>query len=421
MERHEEMFRYAYTQSPYYQSLLDEKNLSIDALMKDWTKVPVVDKKDLVDAGKDIFSLPMCNSPEAEQMIPRTSLGSTGLCMKVLWNRKDMACSMTFLWDCRRILYRIFPEDRNCYFYSYPEVYEGNPVPDNGGPALGFSMLNLNSRRIEEIYNAMWDYQPKWVLMPPSVALMFADYINASGAAPIPSLEYIELTGELVSNRQKAYIANAFQSNTINLYGCSEMNVIAYECPEGHLHLMEDNVLVEIMDGDKVVPDGEEGEIVLTSLWNRTTPFVRYRIGDIGRICSERCPCKLMGRILEITKGRDNDMIQIDNEIDVPSYEFHYVFECIMDMAGIDILQYQVEQTSYFSYIVSIVVKDKNILSDEQTQQEIQQIFKDNLEHEYLRNKIYTFRFRDKIFPDKATDKLRAFWSFKQGDADDEN
>lgn len=414
MERNREIFRYAYTQSPYYQALLDEKGLTVEELMEDWSKIPIVDKKEMVCAETDIVPFQIFDSPERDQIVREISSGSTGLCLEVLWNRRDLISSMSSLWDSRKDFYEILPEDKNCDFYMYPENFEEELSEENRGLVLGFSMLDLNSRKIEEIYQIIWDYQPKWLLLQPSMAKVLADYVHKNNGKPIPSLKMIELTGEMVSQKQRRYIEEVFQCKTVELYGCAEAKAIAYECPEGHLHLMEDNVFVEIMDGEKELPEGQEGDIVITSLSNSVMPFVRYRIGDRGKICSEKCTCGHKGRILELTRGRENDMIQVEDDIDVPAYDFSFAFECLMEVMGVGLLQYQIEQTSYFSYIVSMVVKDKSILTDEQKQEQIKQFFVGSLEHDYLKDSIFTFRFRDELFQRKPTDKLRFFWSFER-------
>lgn len=416
MERNKEMFRYAYTQSPYYRSLLDEKGLSIDDLMEDWAKIPVSDKSHMVSSDESVIPYSSCDSSEENQMYYEFSFGSTGLCIEVAWSQKDILSSVASLWDLRSAFYGIQPEDRSCYFYMYPDRDNQDLSPErvNYGPDLGFSMLNLNKDRVKGIYEKMREYQPKWMLLQPSIAIIFATYINESGAEPIASLQYIELTGEQIAVKQKKYIEKAFRCKTVNLYSCCEANAVAYECPEGHLHILDKNVLVEVTKGDFELPEDKEGDILLTSLSNTIMPFVRYKIGDKGKICSKECTCGHPGKILQLTKARKNDLVQVEDGLNVPSYEFAYALQCVAYITGVKIVQCQVEQTSPFSYIVWIVLQDKKLLNQKDVKEDIMRIFQSSIVHNSLRNSIFTFRFRDKLLQNSVSGKLRAFWSYKQ-------
>ncbi len=416
MEREKEILRYAYTQSSFYQSLLQKKKLSIEDLMEDWTKVPVVDRRQMICAEECVIPSSSQSSPEDNQRIYELSSGSNGMFMGIPWSVKDMFSSVSPLWDCRSRYYGLKVQDKSCYFHIYPDFCDEGTARDsrNNRKDLGFSVLGLNEDRIERIYQEMCDYEPKWILMPPSVALLFADFISNGKAKEIPSLKCLELTGEWVTDKQRRQIENAFHCKTVNIYGSYEMNAIAYECPEGHLHLLEDNVFVEMMDGQKVLSDGEEGDIVLTSLHNTIMPFVRYSLGDKGKISSKKCSCGHPGRILRLTKAKKNDMIRVKQDINIPPYEFTYAFQCVIDSMGVEILQYQVEQTGYFSYIVTILTKDKKLLEHREVQEDFKRIFQERLFHQYLKKGIYTFRFRDEVPSEKAVKKMRTFWAFKR-------
>lgn len=415
MEREKEILRYAYTQSPFYQSLLQKRKLSIEDLMENWTKVPIVDRRQMVCADERVFPSSSQSSPEDRQRIYEMSSGSNGMFMGIPWSVKDMISSLNPLWDCRSRFYGLKVQDKSCYFHMYPDFCDEGTARDSRSNRkdLDFSVLGLNGDRIGKIYQEMCDYEPKWILMPPSVALLFADYIGKSKAKEIPSLKCVELTGEWVTEKQRKEIESAFRCKTVNIYGSYEMNAIAYECPEGHLHLLEDNVFAEIMDGQKALLDGEEGEIVLTSLHNTIMPFVRYSLGDRGKLSPKKCSCGHSGRILKLTKAKRNDMIRVDQDIDIPPYEFTYAFQCVMDAMGVEILQYQVEQTGYFSYIVTVLTKDKRLLEGQGVQEDFKKIFQDKLYHDFLKKGIYTFRFRDELPSEKAVKKMRTFWTFK--------
>src|SRR5690606_22120872 len=92
---------------------------------------------------------------------------------------------------------------------------------------------------------------------------------------------------------KKAYISEHFGCRVVDEYGCTESGIIAFECPEGNRHIAGHNLYVEIIDPatGKVVPTGEHGEVVITELHARAMPIIRYRVGDLARISTEKCRC----------------------------------------------------------------------------------------------------------------------------------
>ena len=142
-------------------------------------------------------------------------------------------------------------------------------------------------------------------------------------------------------------IEEAFGVKAFNSYGLSEMcgPGLAFECPfRNGMHLWEDHYYMEIIDPDtcEVLPDGEEGELVLTSLRRKAMPLIRYRTHDLTRILPEPCPCGRTHRRLERMKGRSDDMLilngvnifplQIERAVmSVPDVGSNYLIEITKD------------------------------------------------------------------------------------------
>jgi len=118
------------------------------------------------------------------------------------------------------------------------------------------------------------------------------------------------------SDNTRLKIEELYGIKAFNSYGLSEMNGpgVAFECTcQNGLHIWEDNFLVEIIDPETLrpVPDGEEGEMVLTTLVRRGMPIIRYRTKDLTRIIPGPCPCGRTHRRIERIKGRTDDMMII--------------------------------------------------------------------------------------------------------------
>jgi phenylacetate-CoA ligase len=118
--------------------------------------------------------------------------------------------------------------------------------------------------------------------------------------------------GEFMPKAIQREIARIFGCPVFNQYGAQEFNRMAWDCERmGAMHIDADSVVIEVMDGNRVLPIGEEGELVVTGLRNRLMPLIRYRIGDAGRLVPGRCECGRGLPLLEITEGRMDDVIDL--------------------------------------------------------------------------------------------------------------
>lgn len=111
------------------------------------------------------------------------------------------------------------------------------------------------------------------------MAALLSHFIKENNMSVPKSLKYIELTGELLLDSDRNLIEDVFHIRPINMYGTNETNGIAIECNHGNLHILEDNVIVEVLKNGMPVMD-EEGDIFVTCLNNYAMPFIRYETGD---------------------------------------------------------------------------------------------------------------------------------------------
>jgi phenylacetate-CoA ligase len=115
--------------------------------------------------------------------------------------------------------------------------------------------------------------------------------------------------GERVFPDQRQVIREAFDAPVVEMYGSWEYVAFAGDCEEGRLHLDAELGLVEILKNGRPCAPGEMGEIVATSLWNQSFPFVRYAIGDVGCLEAEPCPCGRGLPVCRIVGGRQKDLL----------------------------------------------------------------------------------------------------------------
>jgi phenylacetate-CoA ligase len=120
-------------------------------------------------------------------------------------------------------------------------------------------------------------------------------------------------SSDSIDPAQRKFMENIFACKYLDQYGCSEVNRIAWQCPEqlGY-HMDVDSVITQIVDEEGFeVSKGEEGEVVLTSLYNFTMPLIRYSLGDIGRLSEDTCSCWRSFPLMKSIEGRRDSFIKM--------------------------------------------------------------------------------------------------------------
>ncbi len=395
----EEIAKYAYENVPFYKDL-------VSAQITSWESYPIVDKKMLLQRRDTVFSPEYMRDLLTDKLEHVMTSGSTGDCLDVFWDKKQNRKSLISLWVKRKKYYGITPKDRRCYFFTTKIVKGEELYVEETKFGLGFSKYNLRESRMIEIYKRICDFNPKWFLMQPSMVLLIIQIVNKYNL-PLPSqLTYIELTGERIEKAVKNRIANFFGCKVASQYGCYEVNSIAYECVCGNLHVMTENVFLETLEGE---------ELCVTSLHNKVMPFIRYKIGDRGRvIINHNCSCNSKEPVVELDMARDNDWIYNPDGTVCHSDLFCNVIEKINLVLQQVIEQYQIVQKSYKEFEVYLVISDLNEKSI------IQELFIKYYE-KYQERSRFEFFFVDYLYPSEKTGKLAWFTSKVKGEGKNEN
>lgn len=153
-----------------------------------------------------------------------------------------------------------------------------------------FNAKELNAARLDEAARWLLKESPDVCMGLPSAVARLARHVRAHYPEAGASLcRFAKLGGEQIYPFQRDEIARHLGARVIEFYGCTEVGAIAAECPAGSLHVFSELVHVEVMSGDEVLPPGEKGDLVMTSLTNRAMPLVRCRIGDRGSLSPDPC------------------------------------------------------------------------------------------------------------------------------------
>lgn len=403
------IIQYAYKNVPYYKKLFDQENLNPFIFHEDFlSKIPILDK-DTVLQKRDSFISKQFN--QSDLFHDRTS-GSTGKILDIYWEPKDRIKSLLSLWSKRKIYYNITPASKCCYFHSiaYNSVEEENSqifsprimIRDHG-IVMSMSKLDFSDRMLGIYYQKMNDFEPEWIMCHPSTLYMFAQFIKNNNLRPFQSLRYIELTGEYLIETHRKFIQSVFNVPAINEYGAREVNGIAFECPEGHLHCLSQNVLVEVIKDNHNLDYGKVGDICITGLNNRAMPFIRYNLGDKGKLLPGlQCSCGDLNPILEIKAGRSTDLVELDNGKNIDCVVFFYVVESINIIMNNCILQFQVDRISKNAFTIKMVLNDQT----ENITQNIKHLFRDEICKYGFENVLWSFEFLERLLPDNESGKL---------------
>ena len=210
---------------------------------------------------------------------------------------------------------------------------------------------------------------------------------------PRPSgLKLVKGTSEKIYPHYHEATLAAFGQPVRSEYGAAESGVIAFECPEGHMHITSEGVYVE----------EENGEIIVTNLVMRSFPVVRYALGDYIRLkpADFRCACGMEHPVIEEVTGRVGTTVYGKTGV-YPSLYFYYVFKNLNKNHGIK-LSYQVVQPEK-GYLVFRLERKLSAAERKALATEIEALFKDDVEYELREGEV--------LFPDGRKGKFRDFVS----------
>ena len=301
--------------------------------------LPFTTKADL----RNNFPDGMLAVPYSEIVRLHSSSGTTGRATVVYHTRNDIH-NWTELVARSMYMTGVRKDDvfQNMMGYG---LFTGGLGLHYGSERLGALTIPASSGNSKRQIWLMKEFKTTVIHITPSYALHLYSIFEEEGIDPRKDLHLriAFLGAEPYSEETRRRIEEMYGIDAFNSYGLSEMNGpgVAFECPvKNGMHLWEDSYIPEIIDPvtGKVLPDGEEGELVLTTLVREGMPLIRYRTGDITRLFSERCQCGRTHKRIDRIKGRSDDMIiikgvniypmQIEKVLmDIPEVANNYVIE----------------------------------------------------------------------------------------------
>jgi phenylacetate-CoA ligase len=300
---------HAYANSPFYRQSFDAAGVHPDDLksLSDLARFPFTVKADL----RDNYPFGMFAVPREQVVRVHASSGTTGKPTVVGYTRGDIDMWASVMARSIRAAGGR-PGDIVHVGYGYG-LFTGGLGLHYGAEKLGCMVVPVSGGMTERQVTLIQDFKPRIITVTPSYMLSILDEFRRQGLDPRESSLAVGLFGaEPWTNAMRHEIEQAFDMHAVDIYGLSEVigPGVASECVEAKdgLHLWEDHFYPEVIDPKTgaVLPDGEVGELVFTSLTKEALPVIRYRTRDLSRLLPGTA--RSMRRIEKIT-GRADDMI----------------------------------------------------------------------------------------------------------------
>lgn len=327
MEKLRNLLEIAYNNTGYYRRIFDDLGLRPKDIVtkEDLKKLPLLEKSDILKYGEQIRNY------TCQKVVKSETSGSTGEPLVFYrneeWESAARAAQMRgYSW------YGVKPWERNGYLWGH----------------LYGSKFELRVRILDFLVNRfrMFSYKKDDVLNfakklrkasylegYSSMIYEVAKEVNRQGIGPY-ALKMVKGTSEKIYDSYQSEVKRAFGQKMISEYGAAETTMIAFECPHGNMHVVMENVIVEV----------ENGDIVVTNLNSFSMPIIRYRLGDSIVLNSEKqCPCGMQHEIIEDVLGRTGKNIYgFENKY--PSLTLYYIFKSVALKTG-NTVNYQGVQT----------------------------------------------------------------------------
>ncbi len=342
--RLEKLLQHAYQTTPYYRELLKMETSEL-------SQIPPLEKKHIREQLDELCSTTFT----ADQRIENATGGSTGTPLTFYQDRN--------YWNQRNLSVYYFDRWAGWNFGEPQLIIWGAPADLEGDGhwkrristfwrnQYWLNGFHLTDAAMLAMFEQMNRDLPQTILAYPSSLYQFATFLSDNGLTPKWRLKGIISSAEMLHPHYRALAEIIFKAKVYNRYGGREVGLIAMECAEGRMHINARDLYLEI---DSLDPYTEPGEILITQLNNYAMPFIRYRIGDVGMLSDEMCPCGSELPILAELLGRTTATFRTKTGALIHGGYFTRQF---YNLAGIS--QFQLIQETFERCVLKLVINAK--------------------------------------------------------------
>ena len=349
------MIIYAYNNVPFYRELFIRKNINPDNIKKieDLQMLPIITKKE-IQANYDKI---LANGINIDQCKLVNTTGSTGIPLRIYNDNKAL------LYSSALVYFGFFESGvrLNDKMVELTGIME-----DCSGTIIKKNMISTFDPP-EKIMKMLREYNPDILYSFPSIFKILSNSLN--GELSSLKTRLIFTHGETLTDSNRELISSTFGAKVCNTYGSTEFNRLAFECSEhSGMHILTDGAVIEIVKDGQVVGPGEEGDIVVTGLYNYAMPLIRYNLGDIGILADpdERCSCGRGWPLIKSIEGRSDDFLTLPSGRLISPRTINV----IENIPGI--VQYRTIQTKRDTFSVQVVPNEEfSVESENEIRQQI--------------------------------------------------
>ncbi|QUL57077.1 phenylacetate--CoA ligase family protein [Paenibacillus tritici] len=313
----------------YYHNMFNNFGIKVSqegSSVDEFDKLPIITKKDINKNYSDYIS------QNQTGLLQELTSGSTGTPLKCIKTEKERVIASVALWKERK-------------------RWDVNVNIDNFIPIVGAKTYNeigdfcdFEIENMKNCFNNLQMLSPRWISGPISVLEEYAKLVE-KGVLEYKnkSIKFIELAGEYADPKIRMYLEKIFSCKTTNQYGLRESWCIGYECNFGNIHVLED-IFVELGPSFEV-DKRSVNELIITSLYNKAMPFIKYNTHDLGKLTVKNCDCGKSSQVIELHGGRTGDIIRGSREV-LGDIFFKRVVNDVIESGHNCIESFRVEQLS---------------------------------------------------------------------------
>ena len=344
----QDIVEYHLKHNPFY------KTFAKGANSKEWYNVPVMTKRDL----QQPLNRRLSEDFTSKRVYTNKTSGSSGDPFIFAKDKFCHALTWAGFIDRYSWLNLDFNTSKQARFYGIPLNklgYYKEQFKDFLSNRYRFSVFDLSEVQLEKniikFKNTNFDYINGYT----SAIVQFSKYLkhkNLVLKTICPSLKACIVTSEMLFEADRLLLENQLGIPVINEYGAAELGLIAFQNSKQEWLINTEDLYVEILDvNNHVLPYGEEGRLVITSLYNKAHPFIRYDLGDIGKLSKAST---LNKPILETLVGRTNDIVSLPSGKKAAGLTFYYVTKIVIEDDG-NVKEFIIEQLKLDTFKVTYV------------------------------------------------------------------
>lgn len=346
VKRLKSLLKYAYENVPYYNRAFKEASFepSMFGCLEDLQRVPIL-KRSAISKNLDELRVKSCS----EELFSWSTSGTTAVPISFYKTKTDLSWGLAaelraYGWagykagDKLAVVWRIHEQGLKLQLRNLLKR------------AKIFDVHTISEKSMEMFAKKMHRFQPKFLRGYAGSTNLFATFLEQNEHFKIQP-EAVFTSAQTLRPHYRKNIEKAFNCRVYDCYGTNEVYFVAGQCGEHEgLHVAEENIFLEVVNDNEHVSAGEEGHILLTNLHSFAMPFIRYDIGDLGKIFPEICSC---GRELKLVKpiGRSYEYFLNSDGSFTFLKDFNTFFE------DIPIRDFQVVQESYDRITIRIAPK----------------------------------------------------------------